>query len=115
VGPQNDPQAAASKVGIEQSGATLVCHTPDHNSKTFQRERSPAAKGPFAESISNDGGAREEKSLCVIGFVALGCNGIWGCEDVTAPVFDVNAPGRARAGLELFLRAVGSAQIPREG
>jgi len=54
-----------------------------------------------------------EKSLVVIGFVTLGRNCICGCEDFTAPVLDLNAPGRARAGLVLFLRAVGSAQIPR--
>jgi len=47
VGPQNDPQAAASNLGIKASGARVVLHTPDHNSKTFQRERSPAAEGPI--------------------------------------------------------------------
>jgi len=47
VGFQNDPQAAASNLGIKASGARVVHHTPDHNSKTFQREQRPTAKGPI--------------------------------------------------------------------
>jgi len=92
VGPQNDPQAAASNLGIEQSRARVVHHTPDHNSKTFQQGRSAAAEGPIRRIKSQMTAVSARKVTLCHWFVTLGSNCIWGCEDFTAPVLDLNAP-----------------------